>query len=184
MKDPLSRSNGQSILRLFDVCFKRGVIDARNMCDDYAVSEFVSKHKYRFTFGVIGEPEDIEWRSYRFVLYGWARGNGCSSIAENYVIMIRRLNYLWCLLPYCMWFYLMGAQEWLSFPDSSRIELFKMENRIHWDPNNPVKKFKRMDYVSHLHEAALAYRRIDEEKRPVAAGVMDSFCQAVYDITR
>ena len=184
MKDPLNRENGQAILRLFDACFKQGVLDAYGAGDDFAVRDFVSRYNGKFTFATFDEPDGIDWRSYRFVLYKWARVNRCSRLAENYVLRIRSLNYLWCLLPYCMWFYMMGAKEWLSFPNSSAIAIFKMRGRVHWDPDDPMKVFKRMDYVSYMHEACAAYDKLDEEDKPVSGRVMASFVEAIYTITR
>lgn len=183
-KDILNRTSAPAIIRMFDVCFKHGVLDAYNMSDDYSVREFVFKHKNKWTFGVIGEHQDFDWRSFRFVLYRWARENGLTTLAENYIIMIRRMDYHWSLLPYCMWFYLMGAQEWLSYPNMSQIELFKLHTRIHWDPSSPVKKFTRMDYISYLHEACHAYKDPDNENKGASDMAMDSFCEALYDLTR
>ena len=78
----------------------------------------------------------------------------------------------------------MGVEEWLSYPSATQIEIFKMNKRIHWDPNQPVKRFTRMDYISYMHEACFAYKKLDEENKPVTDTAMDSFCQAVYDLTR
>lgn len=184
MKDPLNRTNGPAIIRLFDVCFKRGVIDACEIADDYAVRDFISTHKFKWTFGTINEPDGVDWRAYRFILYRWSRESGMTGLAENYIIMIRKTNYLWCLLPFCMWFYLMGAQEWLAYPASHKIEIFKMHKKVHWDPNCPVRAFTRMDYISYMHEAAFAYRKLDEDLKPVTDTLMESYCQAIYDVSR
>lgn len=184
MRDPLNRANGPAIIRLYDACFKRGVIDACEANDDYAVREFISKHKFKWTFGTIKEPDGVDWRSFRFILYRIARETGLMGLSENYIAMIRKTNYLWCLLPYCMWFYLMGAQEWLAYPSVPQIEIFKSHKRVHWDPNCPVKKFTRMDYISYMHEASFEYRKFDDENKPVTDTLMDSYCNAVFDITK
>ena len=183
MKDPLNRTNGVAIVRLFDVCFKQGVVDSSEIEDDYAVRDFISKHKFKFTFGTIQEPDGVDWRSFRFIVYRWARENGLTNLAENYIIMIRKTNYLWCLLPYCMWFYLMGAKEWLAYPVQPKLSIFKMHRRIHWDPNSPVKKFTRMDYVSYMHEACFFYKKLDEENMLASVTAMESYCQAIFDLT-
>lgn len=183
-RDPLNRANGPAILRLFDACFKRGVIDACEAEDDYAVRDFISRHKSNWTFGTIQEPAEMDWRTYRFILYRWSREMGCTSFAENYLLMVRKTNYLWCLLPYCMYFYLMGAEEWIAYPAQPKIGIFKMNKRVHWDPNCPVKKFTRTDYISYMHEASFAYRKLDEEKRIVSCSLMEAYCQAVFDVTR
>lgn len=184
MKDPLNRANAPAIIRLFDACFRQGVLDSYAAEDDFVVREFLMAHKGKWTFGTVAEPEGHDWRSYRFILYRWARENGLTNLAENYIIMIRKMNYLWCLLPYCLWFYIMGVQEWISYPNTQGIEVFKMHKRTHWDPNQKVKSFTRMDYISYMHEAAFEYKKLADDEKPVGDVTMDSFCQAIYDLTR
>ena len=62
--------------------------------------------------------------------------------------------------------------------------LFKMHKKVHWDPNCPVRAFTRMDYISYMHEAAFAYRKLDEDLKPVTDTLMESYCQAIYDTSR
>ena len=166
------------------MCFKRGVMDACNASDDYLVREFVLSHKHDFKLGTISEPDGHDWRSFRFVLYRWAREAGMSGLAENYIVMIRKPNYMLCFIPYCLWFYIMGAEEWLSYPSAQKIEIFKIHPRIHWDPNSPVKHITRMDLISYMHEAAFAYRKTDESARVIGPGAMDEFIKALYDLTK
>lgn len=184
MNDPLNRTNAPHIIRLFDACFKQGVIDSCNAADDYSVREFLENHYCKWTFGRVDEPDDYDWRSFRFVLYRWARDYNLTSLAENYIIMIRKPNYLWCLLPYCMWFYMMGIREWLDYPNPQNIGVFKMELRVHWNPHIRTKKMTRMDFISYMHEASFMYKKFDDENKLVCDSTMDSFCQAVYDLTR
>jgi hypothetical protein len=182
--DPLNRTNASMLAKFFDTCFRHGVMDACAVEDDYAVRAFVAKHQFHGSFGVLGDELDYDWRMFRFVLYRWAREEGMPGLAENYILQIRVKNYLWCLLPYCMWFYLMGAKEWLEYPSAPALEMFKQDHRIHWNPKAKVKKFKLPDYISYMHEAAYDYRRVPEDERQISTAMMDNYCMAVYDLTR
>lgn len=184
MKDPLNRTNAPKIVRLFDLCFKQGVYDACELADEFGAREFVESHKSSFSFGVLGDEGDVEWQTYRFVLYKIARRNGLTSLGENYILFIRSKNYMWALLPYCLQFYILGVEEWLRYPNRSAIELFKQKSRIHWDQNFPIKKFTLADYVSYMHDFAHAYRKMPVEEMPIGPGTLDSFCSALYDLTR
>ena len=88
MRSPLNSSTGPQVIRLFDVCFKRGVRDARAFEDDDFVREFVSERGYDWKFGVIGDHMIYDWRLYRFRLYQWARESRLSGLAENYLFNI------------------------------------------------------------------------------------------------
>lgn len=184
MRDPLNRENAQRIVRFFDVCFKQGVLDAAAFGDTYQTQEFIDKHKASFTFGVLGDDRIFDWQMFRFTLYWWARNAGLTGLAENYLLFVRKKNYLWCLLPYCMQFYLLGIDEWLEYPSPGPLELFKSNKKIHWSPQSKVKKFSLADYVSYLHEFAYAYRSVPEDGQLVSPNTMDSFCLAMYDLTR
>lgn len=183
--EPLNRVNGPHILRLYDVCFKHGVIDACKMEDDYEVRRFVEEHTSTWEFGVLGEDLEVDWQMFRFVLYRWCRESpGLTKFAENYLLRVRITNLYWCLLPYCMRFYLLGIKEWLDYPNRAGIEIFKKNNRVHWSKNEKTKNFTKPDYISYMHEFAFEYRRLPEGSRPVTDSAMDTFCSAVFDLTR
>ena len=184
MIDPLNRTNASMLARFYDTCFRQGVLDACAAEDNYLVEEFVARHEGHCSFGVVGDDMDFDWKMFRFVLYRWAREAGLAGLAENYILQIRKKNYLWCFLPFCMWFYLMGVKEWLAYPSDINIEVFKAGKKVHWDPNAKPQKFKLPDYISYMHEAAYAYRRLPEDEQFVPSSMMDNFCVAVYDLTR
>lgn len=181
-KDPLNRSTAPMIIRLFDLCFRHGVFDASDLEDDFSVREFINKHKDNGTFGILGDDLEYDWQMFRFMIYRWARENHMKRLAEEYIIMVRKKDYLWAILPYCMWFYMLGMKEWLEYPSKRAIELFKTRTKRHWSPNAPNKIFMLNDYVSYMHEAAYDFRRIPEDKQPLSPHLIDSFCLAIYDL--
>lgn len=184
MRDPLNRSSAPQVIRLFDACFKQGVLDAHRVGDDFLAKEFIGKHKGEFTFGLLGDGLEYDWQMFRFTLYRWARMYHLTNLAEAYILFIRSKNYLWAMLPYCMQFYIMGIEEWLAYPNPSRISLFKANAKVHWDVNYPVRKFSTADYVSYMHEIAFAYQRVPEEERPIQLSTLDGYCSALYNLTR
>lgn len=180
----LNRTTAPQAVRFMFVCFRQGVLDACEYGDDMGVKEFVDAHKASWTFGILGEPDDYDWQAFRVKMYSLARRNHLGGFAENYIFRIRQRNYLWCLLPYCLQFYIMGLEEWLAYPNPQKIAAFKKAGSIHWDPNYPYKQIKRMDIINSMQEMALLYRRIPEEDRLIGATTMDGFIEAVYNLTR
>ncbi len=184
MKTPLNRENGHRIVTFFDTCFKQGVIDAYEFGDDYGVKEFIAQHKRDFVFGILGSSDDFDWQVFRFALYRWARASRLKALAEGYIYEIRKKDNLWCLLPFCLRFYIMGMEEWLRYPSPVGIEIFKKEMKVHWDPNEKVRKMSTFDFISYMHEFAYDYCKLPEEKQPVKPIVVDGYCRAIYDLTR
>lgn len=185
MRSPLNSSTGPQVLRFFDVCFKRGVQDAAALEDDYRVRDFVLKHEEDWSFGVLGEPDDFDWKLFRFVLYRWARAARLTQLAERYLFMIRAVNPYWAILPFCMRFYLMGVKEWLAYPNPMGLDVFRNTPKIHWAPQQGVsKKFTRPDYIAYMQEFSLIHRRLPEDRRLMNARTMDDYCMAIYDVSR
>lgn len=185
MKSPLNSSTGPQILRFFDVCFKRGVNDAMVLDDDSAAREFWIERKEDWRFGVLGEPDDFDWRMFRFRLYQWARESHLTGLAENYLFKLRAINPYWVLLIYCMRFYLMGIGEWLEYPNPQGMAIFKNSPRVHWAPQKKgLMNFKKADYFAYMQEYAIDYRRTSPENRAVTTQALDEYCMALYSVNK
>lgn len=185
MRNPLNSSTGPQVLRFFDVCFKRGVADAMTLGDDSAANEFVIERKEDWKFGVLGEPDDFDWKMFRFRLYQWARESHLSGLAENYLFNLRAINPYWVLLIYCMRFYLMGVSEWLEYPNPQGMAIFKNTPRAHWAPQKKgLMNFKKADYFAYMQEFAIDYRRSSLENRLVSTKALEAYCMALYSVNR
>ena len=182
---PLNRTTAPQILRFFDVCFKQGVVDAYDIGDDYAVREFLDLHKPDWSFGILNEPNDYDWKMFRFCMYRWARQHRLTSFAENYIYKIRTTGFLWALLPFCMRIYMMGMEEWLEYPNPVGIEVFKNTNAVHWSPRfKGQMKLTKADWFSYIQEFAIEHRRLPAEQQIMSPLVMEDYPQALYDLTR
>ena len=181
---PLNRTTAPQILRLCALCLKNGVLDAYEMGDDYAVEEFLRKHKENWTYGVLGEPDDYDWKMWRFALYRWCRKCGLTSFAENYLYEVKRFNYLYCPILLSMRFYLMGIEEWLSYPNPVNIERFRKESSTHWTSMGAgSQKMTRREIIAEMQNIAYQFRRRPEEQREMSYGVLEEFSSAIYDLT-
>lgn len=180
----LTRTTAPQAILFFDVCFKAGVVDACEEGDDLGVKEFYERRMEDWNLGPIGSGEGYDWQMFRYWLYWLARGHRLKSLAESYLFRIRSKNYAWCILNYCMRFYLMGIKEWLKYPNPGRIEIFKSRPRIHWDPEAPNASITRMDIISYLHCFEYEYRKRPEEEKDLQDVTMESFIKALYDLSR
>ena len=181
---PLNRTTAPQILRLCTLCLKHGVLDAYELGDDYAAREFLDQHKEDWTYGVLGEPDDYDWKMWRFSLYKWCRRNGMTTFAETYLYNVKRFNYLYCPILMSMRFYLIGIEEWLAYPNPVNIERYRKDTSMHWQPmGRGAQKIFRREVIMQMQDIAYQYRRLPEDRREISFGVMDEFCTAVYDMT-
>lgn len=180
----LNRSTAPRAVRFMYLCFQRGVIDASELGSDMDAKDFYDKKSSDWTFGTLEHPEDTDWKAFRSQLYWWAREYKMKNLAETYLFAIRGKNYTWCILPYCMRFYLMGIKEWLDYPNYGAIEIFKKAGKDHWNPNVPVKTMTRMDIISYLHTFEFDFRRLGENDMGISEASMSSFIHALYDLSR
>lgn len=180
----LNRKSASHVVRFFQLCFKQGVIDAYELGDDLVAKEFYEQKREDWSFGILGEPDDFDWQAFRYKAYWWARKGHMKTLAENYLFRIRTTNYVWCVLPYCMRFYLMGISEWLAYPNPSGIELFKSTPNVHWNPNEQIRNISKADIFSYLHDFEYEYRRFAGDSKRFTANSMSSFVRALFDLTR
>lgn len=181
---PLNRTTAPQILRLCSLCYKNGVLDAYELGDDYAAREFIDKHKTDWSYGVLGEPDDYDWKMWRFALYKWCRRHALARFADNYLYGIKKYNYLFCPILLSMRFYLMGIEAWLAYPNPSGIEIFRQDNGAYWGGNGiGTKKMKQRDIIVEIQGLVYQYRRAPEESQTVSAKVLDEFSSAIFDLT-
>lgn len=181
----LDRNIAPSIIKLFDLCFRQGVLDAYEFHDDYEAKDFVARHKEAWDFAVLGKPEPYLWDEWRFTLFHWARMNGMNKLAVEHIYQITKKNPQWYLLPHCMCFYLKGIEEWLEFPDPTRIEIFKKGKFVHWKKMPPgLQKMDKNDIISSMHEFVFDFRRLPREERPFSVMTFDGYARAMHTLTR
>lgn len=167
------------------MCFKQGVLDAYKIGDDYAVRDFVEKHKANWSYGVLGEPDDYDWKMWRFSLYRWCRNYKLAQFAEQYLYEVKTFNYLYCPIVFGMRFYLMGIEEWLDYPNPVGIERFRQDPMAHWKPAafGGSKKLTKRSIIVEMQEIAYQYRRRSASEWDVSGGVMVDFGTAIFDLT-
>ena len=180
----LTRTTAPKVVRFMYFCFQRGVLDAYELGSDSDAREFYDEKSESWEFGTLSRPDETDWKAFRSQLYWWAREHRMTTLAETYIFRIRNKNYTWCLLPYCMRFYLMGIKEWLEYPNPGRVEYFKQVNRDHWNPNAKVKTMTRTDIISYLHTFEFDFRRLEENNLEISEASMSSFIQALFDRSR
>lgn len=184
MNSLLTRTTAPMAIRFMALCFKRGVIEGSELGNDIDAKEFYDEKSMDWSFGTLLHPEYTDWKAFRSQMYWWAREYRMKTLAESYLFRIRNKNYTWCILPYCMRFYLLGVKEWLDYPNPGRIELFKQSGNVHWDPNAPIKSITRMDIISYLHTFEFDFRRLEQGVLEISEASMSSFIHALYDLSR
>lgn len=185
---PLNRTTAPQVIRLFDSCFKRGVMDACSQDDDYGVKEWLERHKADGSYGLVYDDEDFDWRRWRFTIERWSREDRLGSVGDTYLnsIYVRRNshNFLFAVLPMTMRFYMMGVEEWLEYPNPLSVERFKHAKKIHWKqmPSHMVN-MTTADFLSYLQEFIYERQKM-HIKDDLTELQYDSFSIAMYKYTR
>lgn len=187
-KLPLNRTTAPQVIRLFDSCFKRGVLDAFSQDDDISVREWLERHKEAGDFGLVYDDENFDFRRWRFTIERWAREDRLGSVGDTYLnsMYVRKKNntFLYAILPMTMRFYLMGVEEWLSYPNPISIEVFRHTKKVHWKqvPNH-LRNITTSDFLSLLQEFIYERQKmhLDDD---LTDRQYDSFSVAMYQYTR
>ena len=187
-KLPLNRTTAPQVIRLFDSCFKRGVLDACAQEDDYGVKEWLERHKTDGSYGLVYDDENFDWKRWRFTIERWCREDRLGSVGDTYLnapcLRGYTRNFLFAVLPMTMRFYLMGVEEWLEYPNPIGIELFKHTRKIHWKPvPKHLKLMTTNDFLSILQEFVYERQRMKLDG-DLNDRQYDSFSVAMYRFTR
>ena len=182
----LTKTIAKQILRLFDHCFKQGVMDAADSSDDLMAREWLEARLNDGKFGRVIEPDaEYNWKRWRFTLYWWSRESKIGTLGENYIDYIRDMNsFHYALLPVCMRFYLMGVQEWLDYPNPSKMVFFTGENNVHWAPvGSNIRKISVTDFISYVQ--MFIFERVEKQyEGDMPSSRYDSFAQALWTLTK
>lgn len=182
----ITKNNARHLITLFDIAFRHGVIHASEVADDYKCREWVAKIREDHTFGLVNCDWFMDWREWRYTLSRWCRYNRIYTLAESCLDKIKHMNYAWAILPLCMDFYIMGVEEWLSYPNERDLDAFKSRSRIHWkDIEHKMKRIRLDDYIAYAQ--GFAYERIrSEADLPTAPSAIsyNSLCQMIWQYTR
>lgn len=187
-KLPLNRTTAPQVIRLFDSCFKRGVIDACSQDDDYGVKEWLERHKTTGGYGLVYDDENFDFRRWRFTIERWAREDRLGSVGDTYLnsqfLRGYNRNFMFAVLPMTMRFYMMGVEEWLEYPNPLSLEVFRHTKKIHWK-NVPkhLKNITTSDFLSLLQEFIYERQRMHLEN-DLPDSQYDSFSVAMYKYTR
>ena len=183
----LNRTTAPMVLRLFDLCFKRGVLDACDQDDDYASREFLEKHKSDGGYGLVYDDEDFDWKRWRFTISRMCRENRLTRLEEEYLsssaLRHRATTFLYAILPITMRFYLMGVEEWLDYPNEAH-KAFFVEPNVHWKPvPSHLRKINKNDFIYYMQEFVYERQRLHFEN-DLTPKQYDSFAEAMWKFTR
>lgn len=185
----IKRKTAALLPNLFDYAFKKGVVDAYEMGNDYECREFIDKCRANSDFALLDMPDYVmTWREWRYHLTTWCRYAKIYKLSEELLDKITTINYAWVVFPVCMDFYLMGAEEWLENPNPIKIAEFKRTKKVHWKVvAKHLQTMKRDDLLAYAQ--GFAYERIRHEANmegkqlPNKLAYM-TFCQAIWALTR
>lgn len=178
----INRQTARMILKLFDCCFKRGVIDASEVDNEHWCHEFIEARHTQRDFSLLDVTDIYDWKEWRMILARWCRYSRNMKLCPEYLDRVYKENYYWSIFPIAMDFYILGIQEWLEYPNPYKLELFKFTPSVHWKPM-PRKNLEKLtidDKVSYIQQFAFDRERLD----PEGNGKYTNFAQDMWAYTR
>ncbi len=187
-KLPLNRTTAPQVIRLFDSCFKRGVLDACAQDDAYALVDWLDRHKKAGDYGLVYDDDDFDFKRWRFTIERWCREDRLGSVGDTYIgapcLRTSQKTFLFAVLPMTMRFYMMGVEEWLDYQNPLSLERFKHTKKIHWKPMaKHLQVITTQDFLSLLQEFIYERQKMKLEG-DLTAAQYDSFSIAMYKFTR
>ena len=185
MNSPITKKNGTDLLRLMDYCFKRGVVDACEVGDNYAVQTWYDEMLHSGRYGLVSFPdEEFDWRRWRFIIHKWAREQRFPYSCTDYIDGIRKAQGMgFVIVPMTMRFYLMGVGEWLEYPNDLAILMFKAKKFVRWSNKVPshMKNMKNEDMILLIQEFSYEFKQYPAgEVGNLGPHALDDFEMAIW----
>jgi hypothetical protein len=155
--------SAKGLMALFDSCYKMGVKDAIEVNDDIQASEFCEKMYGAEKFGRIIFDYTYDWREWKYRLCQMVCDLGkyrpqCIRFFET---ITAYNNYLACVLPVAMDFYLMGIKDYYKHPFPEGWVRFEHTPYTLWNYNGS-RALKMQDFVRILTGFCYDRIRLDE----------------------
>ena len=185
MTSPITRKNATDLLRLLDYCYKRGVVDASEVGDNYAVQDWYDEMLHSGKYGNVLFPEEVyDWRRWRFTINKWAREQRLPYSCTDYIDSIRRAQGIgFVIVPMTMRFYLMGVGEWLEYTNDFALAMFKGKRCVRWTNKVPphMKNMKKADFILLIQEFSYEFKQYPtKEIEGLAEGTLADFELAIW----
>lgn len=187
MTNPITRTIAIQMLSLFDYAFKKGVLDAAEVRDDYYCSEFIRKRESSATFGTLDNPYDMDWREWKFTINRWCAKGKTRHLYLNFIDKINRPGYLMAIMPIVQDFYVLGIKEWAEYANPMPLEVFKTQSRVHWKPieGRTMSKISNDRFVGMVQEFAYARaHKVEETGDSISSKSYEVFGIELWRATR
>lgn len=178
----INRQTAKMLLKLFETCFKQGVIDACEQDDDYWCREFIEARRTQGDFSLLDVRDSYDWKEWRMIIGRWCRYTHNLKLCVLYLDKVYTKNFYWSVFPIAMDFYMLGIEEYLEYPNPINLELFKTKSGQHWKPMKTkiMQHMDRDEKVGYVQQFAFERERMD----PEANGKYTAFAQEVWGFTR
>ncbi len=142
-----------SLIRLLDFCYKRGVIDAHYIDDEGKCREFINETSQVGKYGFIVYDYYMDWLEWQLRLEFYAKLTSFRGALSHYFDRMNRFgtNFLSCCVPLAQMYYNKGLKDYCDAPIENDIEKFKTINRAIWTGGGLVQ----MNAIEMVRDAML-----------------------------
>lgn len=146
---PINYYSARALMRLFDACYKMGVEDAIEVGDEAQCMEFCAKMYAPMKFGRITKDFTYTWREWKFRLSQMLHeGTMYARKGLEFFNCVGSYgNYLSCVFPIAMDFYMRGIKDYCKHPNPSKWVMFNSKGFMLWKDKpikRPMEDFVRM----------------------------------------
>lgn len=128
--------NGRNIRRLlllFDIYYKKGVIDAMENGDQWTSRDFVKKMRESSGYGLLNGYQSLQWKEWLTLMRCDASIKGWNNIRQLLFGITSSKGYLGAILPMTMGYYLKGIEDYTNYPYPTNKTLFLSRPFLVWE---------------------------------------------------
>lgn len=120
------RFNARAIIDLFYRCYKHGVCDASELCDENRCVQYIERMRSAHVYRLVSQNFDIDWKEWRVRMMLYA--SEVKRLREKLRLFLMDIRsygpYYSVPLRIGMDFYVNGVDDYTKYPANEKLELF------------------------------------------------------------
>lgn len=161
----LGRSTARSIIYIFMSCYKAGLKDAEYVSDEALCEDFKETVRHPGVFGVVRKDYTLNQRDWRITLLFI---NGDKPHSQYDIDLLQNIklgkSVISCVLPIAQEFYIMGLDDYNSYPQIHDFTLMDNARLQRWTRKG-IEKLKLVDIVMFCQKFCMERAAIDAEEK-------------------
>lgn len=171
-------------IRLFNSCYKAGVMDAERVCDEQYCERFKEEVRCAGVFGRVIDEHYMGWHEWRLNLLLIIGADVKINHISDFLMRLRiNSGYSLCVLSLAQEFYIQGLDDFNAYPVIRDFSLFEGDKLQRWTRQGIVSRTIKTMIID-MQRFCIIRKRVEDassnKKNPLKSNYYDWFVEDIW----